>query len=87
MVLCIVLPSLILLFFFFFHLTMRSGDLCILYTEATSFPYKLHGTTLNECNRVYFSILLLMISRQFQVLCRYKNAAVSTFVVALCAYV
>lgn len=48
---------------------------------------QLHGSALNGYNIVYFSILLLTISRQFQILCHYRNAEISTFLRSLYAYV
>ena len=62
---------------FFQHCVLETSLFYIL--ESLLFLYKLHGSTLNEQNIFYLSILLLMTSRQFLIFCHHSNAAGSIF--------
>lgn len=57
---------------YFQHCVLETSLFYIL--ESLLSLYKLHGSTLNEQNIFYLSILLLMTSRQFLMFCHHSNA-------------
>ena len=81
----IMFPSLNFFFFFIQHCVLETSPFYI--SGPLLSLYKLHGSTLDEKNIFYLSILLLMISRQFLIFCHYNNAVKSIFAVSLCVNV
>lgn len=69
------------LFFFIQHCVLETSLFYILGPLLSL--YKLHGSTLDEKNIFYLS----MIPRQFLIFCHYNNAAISIFAVSLCVNV